>query len=227
MVVEISEFSLTIYCMPAPYLLLKTSPNSILEYSLQQYLPTASCSSHHGHLTCSRHVCVGVWIEVRISDRVWMEGLYHMSGELFLLIEPNAAFFFHWNSMVLLTHVWLMAHSIPLICFFPEFLHNQLFPGLYLSCWLFQPKCCWKLPKKLPTLIKIPLHTLLQLIRLAMRVKCISPWFCTPVPGFTFTAWAGDVYILTLRCLGRWDMFYHLLKVNLWTQVRCIHENII
>lgn len=155
MVVGISEFPLTTYYMPALYLLLKTSPDSILEYSLQQFMPTASCSSHHGHLTCSRHVSVGVWIKVRISDRVWMEGLYHMSGELFLLIEPNAAFSFHWNSMELLTHVCLMAHSIPLICFFPELLHNQLFPGLYLCCWLFQPKYCSH-PKSHPPWLRFP-----------------------------------------------------------------------
>lgn len=99
MVVEISEFPLTIYYKPALYLLLKSSPNSILEYFLQQYRPTASCSSHHGHLTCSRHVCVGIWIEVRISDRV--EGVHHMSGELFLLMQHSLFIETVW-------HCWLI-----------------------------------------------------------------------------------------------------------------------
>lgn len=140
MVVEISKFSLTIYYMPALYLLLKSSPNSRLEYSLQQNMPTASCSSHHGHLTCSRRVSVGVWIEVRISDRVWMEGLHHKSAELFLLTETNAAFSFHWNSMALLTHVWLMAHNIPLDMFFSRTSSQPIVPWslfvlLIISAW--------------------------------------------------------------------------------------------
>lgn len=192
MVVEISEFPLTIYYKPALYLLLKSSPNSILEYFLRQYRPTASCSSHHGHLTCSRHVCVGIWIEVRISDRVWMEGVHHMSGELFLLIEPNAAFSFHWNSVALLTHIWLMAHSIPLWCFFPELLHNQLFPGLYLCCWLFQPNWCLH-SKKWPTLIKIPQHTLLQFVRLAMQVY--------------FSLILHSIPWLHIYCTDRWYLY--------------------
>lgn len=62
-----------------------------------------------------------------------MEGLHHMSGELFLLIEPNA---------VLLS---LKQHGIvdsclfdgpqhPFDMFFPELPHNQLLLGLYLCC---------------------------------------------------------------------------------------------
>lgn len=50
MVVDISDFPLTAYYVPALYLLLKSSSNSTPEYCLQQYMPIASCSSHHGHL---------------------------------------------------------------------------------------------------------------------------------------------------------------------------------
>lgn len=158
-------------------------------------MPTASCSSHHGHLTFSRHVSVGVWIEVRISDRVWMEGLHHMSGELFLLIEPNA------------TLLSLKQHGIVDSCLFdgPQHPFDMFFSQNFLTtnCFLvficavdyFSLNVAENYPKNCLPWCRLPsIHCCS--FRLAMQVKCIFPCFCTPVSGFTFIPWTSDVSIL-------------------------------